>query len=540
MGTLTLQPLLTESTRAAASSRPPSEGLRKELRQLALATDNLPDRSRNLFQFLRKLLGQPQLIECLLAIQWLVMRSEPAGARLLAALLDANTPGARLVPRIHSFTSCRRVFLQIVCGAPTAASLGDWQRRFRRLQKICARRLEEIPGPAVRVSEQPGREPPFPQFRRCLRYLVAAFYRHGDLCTEDKALMVGLARLEVDACQERISQLAGQVSPFRASAVTRVLPLLGEADTEVRDLREFIGRIEEGEIDRAFHHRQPRLNEVLEDRDRHRLLEEMSEETELSPLHELMLGLLRQAVPMTQMAGGAARLMALAHQVRSCGLRRTELDLLTAVRLVQRYHQGEEIRLPVGASLRPGVEEALAMPPPLDGFSSWPLDGIVLAGKELVLRFSTLNPADRFWRDDLPSLPAADARRPRSPDSASAASIKQLVLRNINSVSVLIGFLRNPKIVSVPGLVASVVQRCRSLIVLDLIANDRDLYSGYANRDVPMELLRSPCSIPLKTLRKFMQVKYVPKVELLRMVRDKVGLRDEVVKEINAYLKSLC
>ena len=112
-------------------------------------------------------------------------------------------------------------------------------------------------------------------------------------------------------------------------------------------------------------------------------------------------------------------------------------------------------------------------------------------------------------------------------------------MTNIGSVSVLSGLLRNPKIVAIPGLVAGVVQRCRSLLVLDLIANDRMLFTGFANKDVPRALLHNPCNIPIKSLRKFIQVKYVAKVDLQRMARDKVGLRDEVVKEIESYLKSL-
>jgi hypothetical protein len=84
-----------------------------------------------------------------------------------------------------------------------------------------------------------------------------------------------------------------------------------------------------------------------------------------------------------------------------------------------------------------------------------------------------------------------------------------------------------------------VVRRSRSVLVLETIARDRRLHTGFANRDVPLALLRSPCNVPVKALRKFTHVKHVSKVELQNAARDRAGVRDEVSKEIQVYLRSL-
>lgn len=529
-------PLLCESD-SCSQQNTPADRILNELAGLANATDSLPDRSRLLYKSLRKLIGQPLLATYLLGLQELARRSEPAGARLLAAFLDANTPGARLVPSIHSFSSCRRLHLQLAAQQGITASLRQWDQRMRELHATCQRRSEQIPGAAVLAPDRPGNEPPFPYFRRCLRYLVASLYRQGDLAGDDTDLLVDLARLEVDAYQERISQLAGQVNPYRAAAVSRVLPLLSQADTEVRDLREFIGWLADGQIDRAFHQRQPRLYDVIENKEREAFVKAVSSSRGLEPLSELLNGLLRSALPIPQMATSVARLMALAHYLYERGLRRKELDLLTATRIVQQYEKQGELRLPLDMRMRAAVTEILASPQTGEGLGSWPLTGLYLEDDQLVLRPD--QGGDRYWRDDLPTPPAEGERRPRLDDEADATAIKKLVLSNIGSISVLCGFLRNPKIVAIPGMVAAIVQRSRSLLVLGTIANERMLYSGFANKDVPRAMLYNPCNIPIKSLRKFIQVKYVAKVDLQRMARDKVGLRDEVAKEIAAYLKSL-
>ena len=121
----------------------------------------------------------------------------------------------------------------------------------------------------------------------------------------------------------------------------------------------------------------------------------------------------------------------------------------------------------------------------------------------------------------------------------SQAARKQLVLTNISTISVLLEFLRDAKITSIPGLVEEIVNRTRNPQVLETIATNRKLCTGFANRNVPLALLRSPVNVSVRTIRRFIHVKFVSKMELKRLAADKAGLRKEVHREIEKYLATL-
>jgi len=548
MRTVTSQPLQRDPFESSGEHSPAS--IINMLSQLAEATDSLSERSHNLFALIRKQLGTPQLTDWLRGIQHLASGGDSVGARLLAAFLDANTPGARLIPRISTFANSRRLYLDDTAASVPDPKLQAWRDRFQQLPlTICdldlVESVDSVTGPD-RVNgpdplEKPGREWPFPQFRRCLRHLVSLVYRNETLAETERDLLVALTRLEADAYEKRISRLAGQVNPYRATAVTRVLPLLSQADTDVRDMHEFIGWIEAGNLEQAFHQRRPRLFEVLEPNERTRLLTTLKQEPDLEPLEQMLESLLERAAPITLLAGQVAHLLALTHELCRYGIRKHDLDLLTATAIVQQYSQEGELRLPLDSKTHYTIAQIMAEPRPDGPRAHWSLHGYRLLADELVLPASRAGEAGRNWPDDLPSRETNASIHPvaeTEPDKQEA-SIRKLVLNNLGSVNVLIGFLRNPKIVAMPGLVADVAARSRSLLVLDVIATDRTLYTGFANRDVPLALLRSPCNISIKKLRKFIQVKYVNKVDLKRMAKDKAGIRDEVVKEIDRYLRSL-
>jgi len=124
-------------------------------------------------------------------------------------------------------------------------------------------------------------------------------------------------------------------------------------------------------------------------------------------------------------------------------------------------------------------------------------------------------------------------------EDMGASALKHLVLTNIQSVSVLLGFLRNPKMISIPGLVEDVVNRTRNPQIIATIATDRALHTGFANKGVAVACLRSPVNVSIKILRKFCHAKYVSKVELKRMAADRTGIRKEVAREIAKYLEAL-
>lgn len=646
---LTAQPLLQECLPGPRLSKP----LRAVLEDTAWGTDSLEERADRLLNALRKRLGQPELLDWLDGLAAMARSGEPAGARLLAALLAVHAPGAEMVAQIHRFDSSRRLLAQVRRGGEPGPPEA-WLRRLRDVEAASRVREEQtgaVAPAAGAAAVGPRDEPPFPLLRRTLERLLADLARDGDLNDADKDLLVGLARLEVDAYEERVSRLAGSVNPYLASAVTRVLPLLGQADATVRALNDFIRSLEAGRAGAAFRRRCPRYSEVLADDEQAALLRQMESRTGTAELAGLLRALARNPVPIRRLAGAAGRLMALAHGLRQRALRRTELDLLTAAGLVLGGERDGELELLVGGQLQAAVAEILdrrsrapalpgpaaavplaldeawtgpwlalpmldepgspaPVPPPAsdaatpatpggasppdqalpavtagaggqrswealtlpaattgtapapaspaaaphavlaadpeagtgaDPYSLWPLDGFLLRGERLLLRVPDDGRSDRIWRDDLPcrATDEAEAAAAARTDEIDTAALKRLVLANLDNVSVTIGFLRNAKVVAIPGLVAQIVHRCRTVRVLEIIAQDRTLHSGYANKDVPRALLTSPCNIPVKSLSKFIHVKYVNKVDLQRMAKDRTGIRRELIKEIESYLATL-
>jgi hypothetical protein len=115
-------------------------------------------------------------------------------------------------------------------------------------------------------------------------------------------------------------------------------------------------------------------------------------------------------------------------------------------------------------------------------------------------------------------------------------SYKSLALIYIDNDSFLVQLLDNAKATGKPGVVSVIAQRCRSPRVLGIIANRRDLYTGYANKEVPLHLLRNPGKVPLTALRKFVHVRYIDKMTLTRLANRGSGIREEVRREIHHYL----
>ena len=575
---LPVHPLLQEAPAARAADRL-DPALRADLERLAAVTDSLRDRSDRVWHALRKRLGQPESLAFLHGVSCLAAAGEPAGARLLAALLDVRAPGAEMIARIHRFDSTRRLRAAERGGSPAPHG---WRSRCEELGVACARRAGELPGGSPTSSTGPRSEAPLPLLRRWLEHLLAGLARHGDLDPQDTRLLISLARLEVDAYEERVSRAAGNVNPYAASAVSRILPLLGRADGDVRGMREFIQSLETGRAGVVFRRRLPRLHEALSGDERLQLLRSLESQPELATLRQLLEGVEHNPLPMRRLAGAAARLMVLGAALRARGMRRTDLDLLAAVAIAQRHEREGEVRLPVGADLvaavggllatggvgsaltLPASATATALPPgesdavdallaleqapaPAPGagpgvvrdFRDWPADGFRLVADELVLRVPLDGRADRPWPHDLPVVAADGADKVITAAGLDAAALKRLVLANLDNVSVTLGFLRNARVTGIPGLVAAIVARCRAARVLEVIATDRSLHTGFANKEVPRALLVSPCNIPVKSLAKFVHVKYVNRLDLQRMAKDKTGIRREVLKEIQAYLDTL-
>ncbi len=124
------------------------------------------------------------------------------------------------------------------------------------------------------------------------------------------------------------------------------------------------------------------------------------------------------------------------------------------------------------------------------------------------------------------------------PVEKSSVGYKSLILSYIDNNTFLTSLLNNPKISGKPGIVSLIALRCKSTSVLSLIAGRRDLYTGFANKNVPLTLLMNPAKIPISSLRKFMHVKYVDGMTLQKLASSRGGqIREEVRREIAQLVK---
>jgi hypothetical protein len=277
-------------------------------------------------------------------------------------------------------------------------------------------------------------------------------------------------------------------------------------------------------------------------------------EPALEPLAQLVAARDSGTLDLPQLAGGTCRLVSLGDQLCQAGLRETGFDLVTAATIVQANHGNGQVALPVDRELAAAVGSLLAAPQPFRGGFAGNLDGITLMPGLVLI---DLDDELGYYAHGFPvlidggraalggSLPttasfdAADVVDEADAKAMDRLRLRKLVLDNIMATSVLLEYLRDPKVTSIPGLVAEVVNRTRNPQVLEVVICSRALHTGFANKGVPLACLRSPVNVSLKTIRKFIHVKYVSKVDLKRLANDRTGIRREVGAEIVKYLDSL-
>ncbi|MCX5753821.1 MAG: hypothetical protein NTW97_09305, partial [Candidatus Krumholzibacteria bacterium] len=118
-------------------------------------------------------------------------------------------------------------------------------------------------------------------------------------------------------------------------------------------------------------------------------------------------------------------------------------------------------------------------------------------------------------------------------------SYRTLVMTYLDNDNFIYELLNNPRVLAQPGIMALISLRSRSMRILSIIANRRDLYTGFANKEVPVNLLQNPSKVPVSALRKFIHVRFVDKTTLARFAGKGSSIRDEVRREIQHYLGSL-
>jgi hypothetical protein len=230
-------------------------------------------------------------------------------------------------------------------------------------------------------------------------------------------------------------------------------------------------------------------------------------------------------LPQRALAWFTDRVLAIGEVLLEARLRRTPLDVVSAVLCVLDLH-------------RDGVLQVLASPPVRRALEEAGLDGVDVGDGSVRMVLDPAAARRLLAPHGLP-LPIESTDSQGEKEQGEEEGVKDLVAANINNTSVLLGLLKNQKVVNTPGVVSMVAQRTRNMRVLDTICTTRNLHSGFANKDVPLAILRSPMNIPIKTLRKFINVRFVSKMDLKRLANDRSVVRREVGTEVEAYLKSL-
>lgn len=519
---LPTEPLLDEPTAGLGRVNTPAEILRW-LDELAGEADTNA-RCGLLFQSLRKQIEGPLFVAMGRGVLSASVRGEASGVAVLAGFLAVNAPGETLIERVREFSNVHReasLFRRMLDDGNTIGKAEhDLLEELDRFDSAFAARWPE-PGHAG-IARDRG---PAWRCRRAFGSVVAELEATGNLDPESLDVLVRLARLEMDALELRASSLAGSINPYSARQVSQVMPILGAVDTDLRDMRRFLGDLEENHKVSLFHEQIPALTEHLDPGDEKRLRARLEQERELQMLWRLLRGLDRNPLPQRALAWFTDRVLAIGEVLHEGGLRKAPLDVVSAVLCVLDLHRDGVLQILASVPVRRAIEAArLDAVDVVDGAVRVVLDPA--AARRLVAPHG------------LP-LPVEFEDASAAKDKGEEDSVKDLVAANINNTSVLLGLLKNQKVVNTPGVVSMVAQRTRNMRVLDTICNTRNLHSGFANKDVPLAILRSPMNVPIKTLRKFINVRFVAKMDLRRLANDRSVVRREVVTEVEAYLKSL-
>jgi hypothetical protein len=430
----------------------------------------------------------------------MVEAGDPGGAACVQAMLATAPAGHRLLGPVRRFRSTALMQAAGDAGA-------GWQA-------ACTRLGDGLAGPPLAAALQ----------RRC-DGLLAALVRSGSLGEDQCSVLAALLNLEIEAREQRIAALAGRLVARGLERSRGMVALVAGLDDGLADLRDLASRRRDhpGRDDVVMPHN--RFLRALGDDQCARLDRVLAGARGLGRMEELWRNLRGPGRQLPDPASAWTRLAAVAAGPAGAMLLPGEPDALALANLVFAAGEGGTVRVPL--SRQAAAELATAGAPPLP-------NGVTAAGAVLEVA------CDDAFAAAAPR--PVDAARPEEPDDEADggnAALKHLVLTNLQSTAVTIAFLRDAKVTSIPGLVEEIVVRTRNPQILSIVAATRSLHSGFANRGVPLAMLRSPVNVPVKTLRKFIHVKFVSKVDLRRLANDRTGIRREVGLEIESYLSSL-
>jgi len=400
--------------------------------------------------------------------------------------------------------------------APADRQIGERALAGRRMGRLLQRvsvsadftQAEQMLGERLTLMFQPTGAAGLKQALARGKALFHGAIAGKHLNEEERTFLTLLIRTEAECLKERVDWLSENADPYNMKAMARVLPRLRIYDEAVHQGLGLAKKFEDNQI----------IGEPM-----------LSFEFEMQPA---VFAKWRKEI------GKSPRLTKLVEIIDLQREKRISTLDLIALASVQRWiFQLKQVQVePLDWILR-----ALHA---TDG-ETFSLDAGEFAGA-LATRVHQSNIAvqgsrlvGRFVEGSFPELIGRDlATRPldRSEEKAFL-EVKTLILQNITRDSVIESLLNNAKFYSSPGLISFIVALSRSVVVLSKIAKTRNLHSGYANRDVPLALLQSPCNIPVNLIRNFISTKYVSMVDLKHLAKQRGGIRREVRMMLEEYLK---
>lgn len=451
------------------------------------------------------------------------IRLESPGLRFLSTFFEVKRPGIEVLHQLEALSSLERVALRVIAGR--------WEEP------------EEFEGPAavysiLEVLEEAGRVgileleidtlPRDPQAIRAVTARIRKWFGEmrlllesgNELAEELLHYLTQLSMTEIDLMEKRVSHLATIIDPYDVRGMERLLPVLSRYDQNIEHMKSVVARIITYE---PFHERLLTMEHVLSSNEVDKLLRVLHEHEETTGLAHMASAHRRNPI-LDQVF---ACWVSVAHQVGLLRARERGIDppdlhsTMLGVSLTGSDRNPFRFRLEkdLGDVLWPTLE-------------SWGM--LRLNPETFEMPFREDRVGDFLAPDGTPRFGALPEEH-----GESDLSLKDLIRSQMQNDVFLLGLLDNSKATSIPGVVELIAEQTRSLRVLDRICRVKALYTGASNNGVPAALLRNPSRIPINYLRRFVNVRFVSRMDLRQLGRLKGSIRNEVLSEIKKYLASL-
>jgi hypothetical protein len=489
----------------------------------ALTLESHPrERARQFAEIFRKL-DSNEAVDLFRAAGRSSLRCEPPGIRFLSTFFEVKRPGIEVLHQLEALSSLERVALQVIAGR--------WEEP------------EEFEGPEavysiLEVLEEAGRVgvlelgidtlPRTPPAIRAVTAHIRNWFGEMRILLESGAelaeellhYVTQLSMTEIDLMEKRVSRLATIIDPYDVRGMGRLLPVLSRYDQDIAHMKGVVARITTYE---PFYERLLTMEHVLSANEMDKLLRALYDHQETTGLGHMVSAQRRNPI----LDRVFAFWISVAHQVGMLRSRERGVDppdlhsTMLGVSLTATDQGTFLFRLEkeVGDGLWPTLE-------------TWGMLRLDPVTFEMPFREDLA--ANFLSPDGTPRLTALPEEH-----KESQLSLKDLIRSQMQNDVFLLGLLDNGKATSMPGVVELIAEQARSLRVLDKICRVKALYTGASNTGVPAALLRNPSRIPINYLRRFVNVRFVSRVDLRQLSRLKGSVRNEVRSEIDKYLASL-